>query len=352
MICTRQVFRCFKWLERAGDRITGAAGPYFVALAVILISLGTISFFSVVQPSLPLPWLSTPPCILIAVNLLMHYYYVCTVRPGYIGDHPRYPETSFLWASSSRPQRRLTASGVRWSSPELEILRADVTRCKRCGEMRPERAHHCRICNKCVLKYDHHCPVRINQCVGLHNERHFVLFMAYLAVATFFLSFLGYSHALDALGITYVPWTHTLPQLCFILIYILSVVICIAITLMLLWHLWGIARGETSVEAQDHEVYRNIAKGRGETFLNSYDLGYVRHFRIDVLWRLTTNSKRTNLALFFNIGPNGYPLYTLFLPFRVMPYTDGHSWARREGLLRHHGVREGEELTDEEDEDP
>ncbi|KIK51426.1 hypothetical protein GYMLUDRAFT_395552 [Collybiopsis luxurians FD-317 M1] len=57
-----------------------------------------------------------------------------------------------------------------------------------------------------------------------------------------------------------------------------------------------------------------------------------------------------NLQLFFNIGPGGYPLYTLLFPFRVLPYTDGRSWARREGLLRHRGIRMGEELTDEEDE--
>jgi hypothetical protein len=43
------------------------------------------------------------------------------------------------------------------------------------------------------------------------------------------------------------------------------------------------------------------------------------------------------------------PIYTLFLPFRVPPYTDGRSWARRSGLERHNGVRVGEELTDEED---
>jgi hypothetical protein len=92
----------------------------------------------VVQPGLPLPWLSSPPCMLIAVNLFMHYYYVCTVRPGYIDEPPRYPGTSFLWASPSRPRRQLTTSGVRWSSPELEIVRANITRCKRCGEMRPE----------------------------------------------------------------------------------------------------------------------------------------------------------------------------------------------------------------------
>jgi hypothetical protein len=31
-------------LERLGDRITGAAGPFFVAFAIILISLGTVCF--------------------------------------------------------------------------------------------------------------------------------------------------------------------------------------------------------------------------------------------------------------------------------------------------------------------
>lgn len=44
MICSRQVFRCFKALERVGDRITGAAGPYFVGLAVILKGGGTRCF--------------------------------------------------------------------------------------------------------------------------------------------------------------------------------------------------------------------------------------------------------------------------------------------------------------------
>jgi hypothetical protein len=43
------------------------------------------------------------------------------------------------------------------------------------------------------------------------------------------------------------------------------------------------------------------------------------------------------------------PIYTLFLPLRVPPYTDGHSWARRQGLERHHGIQVGEEFTDEED---
>lgn len=46
---------------------------------------------------------------------------------------------------------------------------------------KPERTHHCSICDTCVLKFDHHCPW-LNQCVGMGNERYFVLFMVWLSV--------------------------------------------------------------------------------------------------------------------------------------------------------------------------
>lgn len=42
------------------------------------------------------------------------------------------------------------------------------------------------------------------------------------------------------------------------------------------------------------------------------------------------------------------PMYTLLLPLRVPPYTDGIGWAKRDGMERHHGIRENEEYTDEE----
>ncbi|KEP60956.1 UNVERIFIED_CONTAM: DHHC zinc finger domain-containing protein [Hammondia hammondi] len=54
-----------------------------------------------------------------------------------------------------------------------------VPPCSRCGGVKPSRTHHCRICNRCVLKQDHHCPW-LNQCVGLHNYRFFFLFLFFL----------------------------------------------------------------------------------------------------------------------------------------------------------------------------
>ncbi|KZT00941.1 zf-DHHC-domain-containing protein [Laetiporus sulphureus 93-53] len=341
MICARQVFRCFRRLERIADRITGAAGPLFVTLGVILLSSGAFCFFEVIQPTLPLLWLTTPICALIAFNLFMHYYWVCTIPPGFIDDPPLSPEprSGWMWAQ----KRTSTPGGVRWSEL-LNVTRASMRRCRKCLVMRPEevlmgvrceRSHHCRICNRCVLKYDHHCPVRINQCVGLHNERHFVLFLIYLSISTFCYAISGWPHVLSAMGWHGDDtWDYYAPPIAFVITFILSAILFFAVTIMTAWHLYGIACGETSVEAADNEMYRTMAKGRGETFVNSYDLG-----------------KRRNLELFFNVGQDGYPLYTLLFPFRIEPYTDGRAWARRPGLERHRGVQEGEELTDDDDDD-
>ncbi|KAH0623743.1 hypothetical protein JD844_006839 [Phrynosoma platyrhinos] len=38
------------------------------------------------------------------------------------------------------------------------------------------RSHHCRKCNRCVMKMDHHCPW-INNCCGFQNHASFTLFL-------------------------------------------------------------------------------------------------------------------------------------------------------------------------------
>jgi hypothetical protein len=50
--------------------------------------------------------------------------------------------------------------------------------CVTCSKVKPDRCHHCRLCDVCVLKMDHHCPWIAN-CVGYRNYKYFFLLVSY-----------------------------------------------------------------------------------------------------------------------------------------------------------------------------
>lgn len=60
--------------------------------------------------------------------------------------------------------------------------------CPECVIKRPPRSRHCQCCNKCVEKFDHHCPW-INNCIG---GRNLGLFYCFLIITLTFICYSGY----------------------------------------------------------------------------------------------------------------------------------------------------------------
>ncbi|KAJ7305533.1 DHHC palmitoyltransferase-domain-containing protein [Mycena albidolilacea] len=89
---------------------------------------------------------------------------------------------------SSRSRRREGGGGggrPRGRLPPPAPLLPAHRYCTRCSIVKPYRAHHCRVCGTCILKFDHHCPW-IGQCVGARNHKFFLAFAYATAIFTIY----------------------------------------------------------------------------------------------------------------------------------------------------------------------
>ncbi|KAL0892563.1 hypothetical protein ABMA27_015661 [Loxostege sticticalis] len=57
------------------------------------------------------------------------------------------------------------------------------TYCEICKEYRPPKSWHCHKCKVCILRRNHHCNF-ISRCVGMYNQRYYLLYQTYFLVST------------------------------------------------------------------------------------------------------------------------------------------------------------------------
>lgn len=72
---------------------------------------------------------------------------------------------------------------------EIDLGSRDKWRfCATCEALQPPRTWHCKTCNQCILKRDHHC-LFTGCCIGHRNQRYFLLLVGYLFIATTYCTF-------------------------------------------------------------------------------------------------------------------------------------------------------------------
>jgi hypothetical protein len=116
-------------------------------------------------------------------------------------DAPKYAAGGTSYLPVGCPQSTDSAAGLESvASAGRSTTAADQAgpqHCLVCRINRPARAKHCYKCNRCVMKYDHHC-MWLGTCVGKRNQAAFV---AYLYTQTWLIMLAGH-HCLTAFSLT------------------------------------------------------------------------------------------------------------------------------------------------------
>ncbi|CAG5120937.1 unnamed protein product, partial [Candidula unifasciata] len=149
--------------------IFGPPGNSKGALLFLVLNLVIWGYPMYIFKCLPLTWneLQVLHIVFMFTNVVMWIclYHANTVNPGYLPQHvPEYDQAI-----------KQVAHFDEWKQGQNPLSRL----CHTCRTVKPLRAKHCRICNRCVREFDHHCPY-IHNCVGYYNRVWFLAFVCSL----------------------------------------------------------------------------------------------------------------------------------------------------------------------------
>ncbi|KAL0111526.1 hypothetical protein PUN28_013021 [Cardiocondyla obscurior] len=172
----------------------GGAGNSKGPLLLFMISVLLWGYPMYLLKCIPLTWnhLRGSHYCFIYWNILMWISWIVANRrdPGYV---PQNSDTYY------RAIKQIPYFD-KWKKRNILLSRL----CHSCRCFRPLRAKHCRICNRCVTYFDHHCPFIYN-CVGLRNRMWFFLFVMCVAInCSFTIYFACYCIAIEGIQLLYV----------------------------------------------------------------------------------------------------------------------------------------------------
>ncbi|KAL4001841.1 DHHC palmitoyltransferase family protein [Acanthocheilonema viteae] len=168
--------------------------------------------------------------------------------------------------------------------------------CIYCKVIKPNRTHHCRRCNRCIIRMDHHCPI-IGHCIHMHNHKFFLLFLFWSTILCGYAFFItipalyqrssivlwSLSGIIGILTPGYVqrapPSIDGLIATCLVASGILNALICgISLSVFLAQLTYLLFRNETTLESSSIQFCCANNDDHRHTIDNiSYDLGSIWH---------------------------------------------------------------------------
>lgn len=145
--------------------------------------------------------------------------------------------------------------------------------CRKCVKVKPDRCHHCRVCQRCVLKMDHHCPW-INNCVGYYNYKYFYLFILYALLILFWVSstsFLNFLVSIASDDVLDVWSSSFMIVFCWLYCTLLGVALGGFVT----FHTYLLVQNFTTIEL----VEKKGSPARGKTYLHPWDLKSIQNIK-------------------------------------------------------------------------
>jgi ribosomal protein L40E len=159
--------------------------------------------------------------------------------------------------------------------------------CKKCQARKPDRAHHCSTCRRCVLKMDHHCPW-LATCVGLRNYKAFLLFLIY---TTFFciLCFTVSANWVWSEIFSDGQYNETFMPINYIMLAVISGIIGLVLGGFTTWHILLASRGQTTIECLEktrylsplrkHMQHQHFEQHQSQNRDNNGQLSYTQQLR-------------------------------------------------------------------------
>ncbi|KAG6006563.1 hypothetical protein E4U21_006861 [Claviceps maximensis] len=130
----------------------------------------------------------------------------------------------------------------------------EIRFCKKCQARKPDRAHHCSTCQRCVLKMDHHCPW-LATCLGLRNYKSFLLFLVYTSLFCFYAFAVSGTWVWSEVIQEDVQQFESILPVNFVVLSVLSGIIGIVVGIFTGWHVMLASKGQTTIECLERTRY-------------------------------------------------------------------------------------------------